>query len=36
MAKYYDFDYGYLIEMEAHVRHYEIYPETSPDQLRGE
>jgi hypothetical protein len=30
MAKYYDFDYGYLIEMEAHVRHYEIYPETCP------
>lgn len=23
-AKYYDFDPGYLIEMEPHVRHYEV------------
>lgn len=36
MAKYYDFDPGYLIEMEAHVRHYEVYPETSLDPLRSE
>ena len=36
MAKYYDFDPGYLIEMEARVRHYEVYPETSLDQLRSE
>jgi hypothetical protein len=36
LAKYYDFDPGYLIEMEAQVRHYEIYPETSADQLRSE
>jgi hypothetical protein len=32
MAKYYDFDPG----MEAQVRHYEVYPETSLDQLRSE
>src|SRR3979409_2124395 len=30
-AKYYDFDSDYLIEMETRVRHYEAYPETSPD-----
>jgi hypothetical protein len=30
LAKYYDFDFAYLIEMEARVRHYEVYPETSP------
>ncbi|MGA8035176.1 MAG: hypothetical protein WA823_09540 [Candidatus Acidiferrales bacterium] len=24
-AKYYDFDSRYLIEMEKHVRHYEVY-----------
>jgi heme-degrading monooxygenase HmoA len=24
-AKYYDFDAAYLIEMEPHVRHYELY-----------
>jgi hypothetical protein len=29
MAKYYDFDSDYLIEMEARVRHYEVYSETS-------
>jgi hypothetical protein len=29
MAKYYDFDPDYLIEMEARVRHYEVYSETS-------
>jgi len=32
MAKYYDFDSDYLIEMEARVRHYEVYQETSADQ----
>jgi hypothetical protein len=31
MAKYYDFDSDYLIEMEARVRHYDVYPETSAD-----
>ena len=30
LAKYYDFDADYLIEMEARVRHYDVYPETSP------
>jgi len=30
MAKYYDFDSDYLIEKEAHVRHYEVYTQTSP------
>ena len=24
LAKYYDFDPDYLLEMEAHVRHYEV------------
>jgi len=28
MAKYYDFDSDYLIEMQARVRHYEVYSET--------
>lgn len=36
MAKYYDFDSVYLIEMEARVRHYEVYSQTSPDPSRGE
>lgn len=27
LAKYYDFDAGYLLEMEPGVRHYEIFPE---------
>jgi hypothetical protein len=27
LAKYYDFDPDYLIEMEARVRHYEVYAE---------
>jgi hypothetical protein len=31
MAKYYDFDSDYLIEMEARVRHYEVYSKTSAD-----
>ncbi len=30
LAKYYDFDSDYLIEMEARVRHYDVYPKTSP------
>jgi len=30
-----DFDSEYLIEMEARVRHYEVYSETSPDALSG-
>jgi hypothetical protein len=30
LAKYYDFDSDYLIEMEPRVRHYDVYPETSP------
>jgi hypothetical protein len=36
MAKYYDFDSNYLIEMEPSVRHYEVYSETSPDPLNSE
>jgi len=36
VAKYYDLDSNYLIEMEARVRHYEVDPETSPDPLRNE
>jgi hypothetical protein len=28
-AKYYDFDAGYLLEMEPDVRHYEVFPESS-------
>ena len=27
----YDFDSDYLIEMEPHVRHYDLYCATSPD-----
>jgi hypothetical protein len=30
-ARYYDFDSDYLIEMEPHVRHYDLYSATSPD-----
>jgi hypothetical protein len=30
LAKYYDFDSDYLVEMETRVRHYDVYPETSP------
>jgi heme-degrading monooxygenase HmoA len=33
-AKYYDFDPSYLIEMEARVRHYEVYSDSSPDPFR--
>lgn len=25
-ARYYDFDSSYLIELEPHVRHYELFP----------
>ena len=35
MAKYYDFDCDYPIEMKARVRHYEMYSETSPDLFRS-
>src|ERR1700737_1798530 len=31
MAKYYDFDSDYLIEMETRVRHYEVYSDSSTD-----
>ena len=31
MAKYYDFESDYLIEMEPHVRHYEVSSDSSPD-----
>jgi heme-degrading monooxygenase HmoA len=31
MAKYYDFDSEYLIEMETRVRHYEVYSDASAD-----
>jgi heme-degrading monooxygenase HmoA len=34
MAKYYDFDSDYLIEMEHHVRHYEVSSDSSPDPSR--
>jgi heme-degrading monooxygenase HmoA len=34
MAKYYDFDPGYLIEMEPHVLHYELFSDSSPDPSR--
>jgi heme-degrading monooxygenase HmoA len=34
MAKYYDFDCDYLIEMEPHVRHYEVYSDRSSDPFR--
>jgi hypothetical protein len=33
LAKYYDFDSEYLIEMEAGVRHYEMYSEVLPSQI---
>jgi hypothetical protein len=36
MAKYYEFDSDYLVEMEARVRHYEVHSQTSPDPLRSE
>jgi heme-degrading monooxygenase HmoA len=34
MAKYYDFDSDYLIEMEHYVRHYDAYSDSSPDPFR--
>jgi heme-degrading monooxygenase HmoA len=34
MAKYYAFDSDYLIEMEPHVWHYEVYSDSSPDPSR--
>jgi hypothetical protein len=36
IAKYYDFDPDYLIEMEVHVRHFEVYTETSLDHVGSE
>jgi hypothetical protein len=30
-ARYYDFDPDFLIEMEPHVRHYNLYTTTQPD-----
>jgi hypothetical protein len=30
LAKYYAFDSNYLIEMEPHVRHYDVYSDGSP------
>jgi hypothetical protein len=30
-AKYYVFDSDYLIEMEPHVRHYDLHTATSPE-----
>jgi hypothetical protein len=30
-ARYYDFDSDYLIEMEPHVRHFNLYTATSPE-----
>jgi len=35
MAKYYDFDSDYLIEMEPHVRHYEVSSNSSTDPSRS-
>jgi hypothetical protein len=32
----YDFDSDYLIEMELHVRHYDLYSATSPNQSSHE
>jgi hypothetical protein len=30
-ARYYDFDPDFLIEMEPHVRHYNLHSATTPD-----
>jgi heme-degrading monooxygenase HmoA len=35
MAKYYDFDPEYLIEMESRVQHYEVYSQHSPDAFES-
>jgi heme-degrading monooxygenase HmoA len=35
MAKYYDFDPEYLIEMESRVQHYEVYSQHSPDSFES-
>jgi heme-degrading monooxygenase HmoA len=35
MAKYYDFDPEYLIEMESRVQHYEVYSQHSPDPFES-
>jgi len=34
LAKYYDFDSDYLIAMEPHVRHYEVYSDSSLEPSR--
>jgi len=34
MAKYYDFESDYLIEMESRARHYEVYSNGFPDPLQ--
>ncbi len=36
MAKYYDFDSDFLIEMEPGVRHYEVYSQTACAPSHGE
>jgi hypothetical protein len=35
MAKYYDFDPEYLIEMESRVQHYEVYSQHLPDPFES-
>jgi heme-degrading monooxygenase HmoA len=35
LAKYYDFDSDYLIEMEPGVQHYELYSENPPDSVES-
>jgi|SRR3984893_6518889 len=35
MAKYYDFDSAYLIEMEPGVRHYDVYSENSTNPVQS-
>jgi hypothetical protein len=36
LAKYYDFDRDYLIEMEPRVRHYDVLDSHAPGHLAGE
>jgi heme-degrading monooxygenase HmoA len=35
LAKYYDFDPEYVIEMESYVQHYEVYSQHSPDPFES-
>jgi len=35
-ARYYDFDPDFLIGMEPHARHYNLYTATTPDHPRQE